>query len=379
MEGTRIYLDNAATTPVLVEVMEAMLPFYKEMFGNPSSIHKEGRQVRMAIEGARKTVAKGINASLSEVFFTSCATEANNMVIKNAIRDAGVTRIISSPTEHHCVLHTLEAAQRDFGVKVDMLKLDNKGRPSLSHLKEMLIHCADKTLVSLMHANNETGLKIDLQAISALCEEYGALLHSDTVQTIGRFPLDVQILKIHFLSGSAHKFHGPKGVGFVYINSDVSLLPYIDGGAQERNMRSGTENVAGIVGMAKALELALEGMDERKSHITSLRSYLATELKKHFPTIRVISDLEGDSLYTVLSVGFPKGGQADLLTMHLDIEGVAVSGGSACSSGADKGSHVMEAMFPDDDFNVVRFSFSHLNTKEEVDFAIGKLVKIIDN
>ena len=372
----RVYFDNAATTAVAPEVVEAMLPLFGEYFGNPSSIHTEGRKVRALIEQARKSIAEKIGASIGEIFFTSGGTEANNMALKCAVRDLEVKRIISSPVEHHCVLHTVERLELE-GVQVDYVKVDDKGRPDAEHLKQLLESNSAKTLVSLMHANNEIGTMIDLGGISALCEEYGAYFHSDTVQTVGHFPIDVNQTKISFLSAGAHKFHGPKGVGFIYINGDNIIKPYIDGGSQERNMRAGTENVSGIIGMAKALEIACVNMESYEQQIRSLRDYMAMRLREHVPDIEFNGDLEGEALYTVLSASFPASDKSDLLLLSLDIAGVSVSGGSACSSGADVGSHVISALKKDPSRKTVRFSFSHYNTKAEVDFVIEKLMEIL--
>ena len=253
----RIYFDNAATTPIAPEVVAIMTEVMTETYGNPSSVHREGRTARSLIEKARKTIANCINASIGEIFFTSGGTESSNMALKCAVRDLGVKRFISSKMEHHCVLHTLEILEQTQGIAIDFVNIDAKGIVDYAHLEDLLKQSEEKTLVSLMHANNELGSLLDLQRVSDLCQEYGAYLHSDTVQTMGHIPIDVEKTKINFLTGGAHKFHGPKGVGFIYINGETSIKPYLDGGSQERNMRGGTENIYGIIGMAKALELSL--------------------------------------------------------------------------------------------------------------------------
>ncbi|MBX2893068.1 MAG: cysteine desulfurase [Saprospiraceae bacterium] len=374
----RVYFDNAATTPISEEVISAMLPVLREQYGNPSSIHAEGRSVRAIIESARKTVAQCIGASTAEIFFTSGGTESNNMAIKCAVRDLGVRRIISSPTEHHCGLHTIETEEKTDGVEVVWLPVDERGRVDVEALEQALRESAGvKTLVSLMHANNEIGTMLDLERVSALCRQYGVLLHSDTVQTVGHFPVNVQQTPVNFLSGAAHKFHGPKGVGFIYINSESPLRPFIDGGGQERNMRGGTENVYGIVGLAKALELATAEMDERSAHIREVRNYMKERLMEAFEDIQFNGDHDGECLYTVLSASFPPSPKNELLLLSLDIAGVSASGGSACSSGAEKGSHVLEAIGADPARKSIRFSFSHYNTKEEVDFVVEKLKTIL--
>ncbi len=374
----RVYFDNAATTPISEEVIEAMLPVLRGQFGNPSSIHAEGRSVRAVVESARKTVAQAIGASTAEIFFTSGGTESNNMAIKCAVRDLGVRRIISSPTEHHCGLHAIEAEQKNDHVEVIWLPVDELGHVDMQVLEQTLQESAGiKTLVSIMHANNEIGTMNDMEKISALCREYGALYHCDTVQTIGHFPVNVQKTPLNFLAGAAHKFHGPKGVGFIYINAASPIKPFIDGGAQERNMRGGTENVYGIVGLAKALELAVNNMESRTEHIRDVRNYLKERLLESFDDIQFNGDYDGACLFTVLSVSFPPSPKNELLLLSLDIAGVSASGGSACSSGAEKGSHVLEAIGADPVRKSIRFSFSHYNTREEVDFIIEKLKTIL--
>lgn len=368
----KVFFDNAATTPLAEEVITAMVDMMHHNNGNPSSIHAEGRKARAAVEQARKQVAKLLNASIGEIFFTSGGTESNNMALKCAVRDLGVERIISSPIEHHCILHTLESLEKNTDVEVTFVNLDEKGRVEVAHLEALLKNNAKKTLVSLMHSNNEIGTMIDLDEISNMCQQYGALFHSDTVQTMGYFPIDVSKTKINFLSGSAHKFHGPKGVGFIYINGDNIIQPFIDGGAQERNMRGGTENIYGIIGLAKALEIACNNLEERRLHIQSVRDYLKEELATHFDDIQFNGDYENGH-YKVLSVSFPPSPKTEMLLFNLDIAGVCVSGGSACSSGADQGSHVIKALHGDSDRVTIRFSLSHLNTKAEVDFVIEKL------
>jgi cysteine desulfurase len=373
----RIYFDNAATTPLRLEVIEVMTALMREQFGNPSSIHAEGRRMRSILEEARKKVAGYLKASTGEIFFTSGGTESNNMAIKCAVRDLGVRRIISSPIEHHCVLHSLQAVEKQ-GVAITMLDLDERGRIDYGQLESLFKNSnGAKTMVSLMHANNEIGTLTDMVRISALCEKYGALYHSDTVQTIGKIPIDVSKTKIHFLSGGAHKFHGPKGAGFIYINNEVSLKPFIDGGSQERNMRGGTENVYGIAGLAKALELACENMAAYRAYIEDLRRYFMQQLLAHFENIRFNGDYDGLSLHTVLSVSFPLTPRSELLLLQLDIAGISASGGSACSSGTEAASHVLEGIRSDPSRRTIRFSFSHYNTKAEIDVVVEKLRAVL--
>ena len=373
----RVYFDNAATTPIDEAVIEVMQKAMRENYGNPSSIHATGRNARAAIEQARKTVASCIGASIGEVFFTSGGTESNNMALKCSVRDLGLTRIISSPIEHHCVLHSLHTLERSGKAKVQFVQLDDKGRIDLDHLRQLLKSGKDKTMVSLMHANNEIGTMINLDEVGEICAEHQALFHSDTVQTMGYYPFDVGKTNIHFLSGAAHKFYGPKGVGFVYIDGEKMVKPFLDGGAQERNMRAGTENIYGILGLAKALEMAYEELDTRKNQILKLRSYLKQELEQYFPEIQFNGAPVEESHYKVLSVSFPASPRSELLLLNLDIAGISVSGGSACSSGADAGSHVLDALQPGSDRNTIRFSFSYHNTIEEVDFLLGQLKTIL--
>lgn len=372
----RLYFDYAATTPIDPEVLEVMTDALKNNFGNPSSIYAEGRQARAAIEQARKVVAHSVGASLGDLFFTSGGTESNNMILKGAVRDLGVRHIISSPTEHHCILHSLDALQRDTDVKISQTEIDEFGRPTMESLEALLATSTEKTLVSLMHSNNETGAMIGLDVVADLCDQYGALFHSDTVQTIGYFPIDVSKTKVHFISGSAHKFYGPKFNGFVYINGDHILRPYVDGGSQERNMRAGTESIHGILGLSKALDLAVAKMSDHEKKVRHLRDLMREEIEQNFPDAMFNTPLE-NAHYKVLSVGFPDSPKSELLLFNLDIAGISVSGGSACASGVNTGSHVMRAIDPDSPFHTVRFSFSHHNTEAEVYSVIAELKKIL--
>ncbi|MCW5908916.1 MAG: cysteine desulfurase [Chitinophagales bacterium] len=375
--SVKVYLDNAATTPVSKEVLDEMLPYFAEHFGNPSSIHSYGRKAKAAIEKVRKTVAKYLNASTSEIFFTGSGTESSNTIIKCAVRDLGVKRIITSKTEHHCVLHSVEAMQRE-GVVIDFVVLDKYGKPDLNSLGDLLAAEKGTTLVSLMHANNEIGTMLNIAEVSELCKQYGAYFHSDTVQTIGYFPFDLQKVKIHFMSGSAHKFHGPKGVGFLYVNSEAMLKPYIDGGSQERNMRAGTENVPGIVGLGKALELAIEQMDANRQYLLSLKHYMINKLTNAIERVDFNGDVTDEgSNCKVLNVSLPEHEKAELMLFNLDMAGIAASGGSACTSGSEKGSHVLEAIGADPKRKAIRFSFSKYNTKEEIDHTVETLRKML--
>lgn len=373
----KVYLDNAATTCLDKQVLDEMLPYMTDHYGNPSSIHAFGRKAKSAVEKARKIVATYLQASTSEIFFTGSGTEGSNTVIKCAVRDLGVKRIISSKTEHHCVLHSVEHMATE-GTTVSYVKLDRCGRVDLDNLKTLLAGSNAKTLVSLMHSNNEVGTLLNIEQAAEICQEYNAFFHTDAVQTIGYFPFNLQQTKIHFLTGSAHKFHGPKGVGFVYIHHEAPIKPFLEGGSQERNMRAGTENVYGIVGLGKALEIADAQMDEHRTHILSLKKYMVTKLTQEIPDIDFNGDIsEGGSNYKVLNVALPPNEKAELTLFNLDIAGIAASGGSACSSGSEKGSHVLEALQADPKRKAVRFSFSKYNTIAEIDYTVDVIKRML--
>ena len=372
----RVYFDNAATTPIDPEVADLMCELLKEKFGNPSSIHSYGRESRAIIERSRKQVASFLNVSPSEIFFTGGGTEADNMAIKCSVRDLGIERIISSPIEHHAVLYTVEELEREKKVQLDLLKINSKGYVDMDHLRELLGASTKKTLVSLMHANNEIGNMISLEEVGELCAEYGALFHSDTVQTMSHYRMDFSKLKVHFATSSAHKFHGPKGIGFLYINKDIAIKPMILGGSQERNMRAGTENVYGIAALAKAMEIAYRDMEEHQKHVQGIKSYMIQKLEELFPEIEFNGDPKGNSLYTVLNVSFPSSEMNEMFLYNLDIEGVAASGGSACSSGSNVGSHVLNSLGKTSEGPAIRFSFSRNNTKEDVDYAVSVLKEL---
>ncbi len=377
LKPSRIYLDYAATTPIHPEVWKVMGEVALNVSGNPSSIHAEGRLARTVIEESRKTICKSLNASLSELFFTSCGTESNNTILIGAVRDLGVTRIISSPLEHHCILHALDHIARHHPVEVVYLPVQPTGQPDLEVLAEELKRSeGTKTLVSLMQVNNEIGTTIDLQEYGQLCHDHGALFHSDTVQAVGYTRYDLDRMPIDFMAGSAHKFYGPKGVGFMYIRNDHTLQPLLYGGSQERNMRSGTENIAGIAAMAKALEMACDTLDERSSHMMARRSQLLEGLKKVIPGLTVNGPPMESCSPKILSVNVPEGPRTDLLLMNLDIAGVSASGGSACSSGVESASHVLRHLPVRDGDKTVRFSFSPQTTAEEIDRVIDIMASL---
>ena len=372
----KIYLDNAATTAMKREVIEAMTDAQLNYYGNPSSVHSFGRKARSLIEEARKKIAQRLHASIGEIIFTSGGTESNNTALKCSVRDLGVKRIISSPIEHHCVLHTCERLAKE-GVQVDYVEVDQLGRPNYDHLKSLVSEQASgKTLVSLMHANNEVGTLLDLEKVASICEEHGAMFHSDTVQSVGYIPIDLSQTKISFISGSAHKFHGPKGVGFLYVNANNIIQPFIDGGSQERNVRAGTENLAGIIGLAKAFDETFIDRNKKVDQIRGIKEKMKQELSATFDCCSFHGDTSDQSVPTILNVSFdhPKG---EMLLMYLDIEGIAASGGSACSSGATKGSHVISHIDPDSRATSIRFSFSDRTTTEEIEQTISVLKKIL--
>jgi cysteine desulfurase len=373
----RVYLDNAATTPLDPEVFEAMQPYMLNFWGNPSSIHSHGREARSAIEKARRKVAELLNAAPAEIFFTSGGTEADNMALRCSIESSKTKHVISSPIEHHAVLHTLEHLHKSGQIQLHLLEVDAKGHPDLEQLKRLLQQYPG-SLVSLMHGNNEVGTLLDLEQVSGLCQEYKVIFHSDTVQTMGHYVHDLNTLKLHHLVGSAHKFHGPKGTGFLYINAEHKVQPLLLGGSQERNMRGGTENVYGIIGLAKALEIAYRDMQAHQQYIQGLKHYMIEQLQQTIPGLSFNGDSANvaGSLYTVLNVSLPPTDDNDMLLFSLDISGISASGGSACSSGSSISSHVLHALRCDPSRGAVRFSFSKYNTREEIKYTVEKLAEL---
>ena len=373
----RVYLDNAATTPIDPEVFEAMKPYLMEDFGNPSSTHAHGRKVRAAIESARKKVAELINCTPGEIIFTSGGTEADNALIRSGIQTNSLKHAISTPIEHHAVTHTLELLEKQGVIQLHYVQFDEKGHVDLHHLEKLLREFPG-SLVSLMHANNEIGNLLDIQRVGELSEQYKAFFHSDTVQTMGHYRHDMKTLRICGMTAAAHKFHGPKGVGFMYIRKDRKIAQFIHGGAQERNMRGGTENTYGIIGLAKAFEIAYRDMAEHEAYIKSLKSRMIEKLRENIPGITFHGDSANldKSLYTVLNVSLPESEENEMVLFNLDIQGISASGGSACSSGASTGSHVLGALYPESKRGAVRFSFSKYNTPEEIDFVVDKLAEV---
>lgn len=374
---SRIYLDNAATTPLEPAVLEAMMPYLTTHFGNPSSIHSFGRETRIAIEKSRKEVAALLNARPGEIFFTSCGTESTNTILHGCVRDLECKHIITSPIEHHATLYTAQRLASQGLCTLSYVNLTQDGHIDYIDLENQLKDSNVKTLVTLMHANNEIGNITDINYVGELCKKYHALFHSDTVQTMAHYPLDLEKLPVDFLSGSAHKFHGPKGSGVLFVRSGIELKPYIVGGAQERNMRSGTENIANIVGFAKAMELAMLHQPEDSIYIQSLKNALKEQLIAKVPEIKFHGDVSEKSLYTVLNACFPLNNKTEMLSINLDVAGIAVSGGSACSSGAQGGSHVIKHVYPHASAVPIRFSFSKHNTFDEIELTVNKICEFL--
>ena len=372
-----IYLDNAATTPLDPEVFEAMKPFLLEDFGNPSSTHAHGRRVRAAIESARKKVAELLNCTPGEILFTSGGTEADNAILTGAVHTYGIRNVITSTIEHHAVMHTLEHLQKNGAVDLHFVDLDERGHVDLKHL-ESLLRQHGNALISLMHANNEIGNVLDIQRVGELADEYKAWFHSDTVQSVGHYRHDLKKIRLHGMTAAAHKFHGPKGSGFKFLRKDKKIIPFMYGGSQERNMRGGTENVYGIIGQAKALEIAYRDMEGHTRYIKGLKRRMIEKLKDAIPGVSFHGDSENveRSLYTVLNVSLPEADENNMLLFNLDLQGISASGGSACSSGATQGSHVLAALYPGSKRGAVRFSFSKYNKPEEIDFVVNKLAEL---
>lgn len=373
-----IYLDNAATTPLDPEVFEAMKPFLMQDFGNPSSTHSHGRKVRAAIESSRKKVAELLNCTPGEIIFTSGGTEADNTLITSTVQTYNIKHVISSPIEHHAVLHTIENLEKAGMVQSHKVLLDTNGHVDMEHLTKLLVQYPG-ALVSLMHANNELGNLLDLKAVGLLCKDHNAFFHSDTVQTIGHYRHNMKDLIVCGMTAAAHKFHGPKGIGFMYIRKDKKINPLVHGGAQERNMRGGTENVYGIVGLVKALEIAYRDMEAHEKYIAGLKSRMIEKLKAEIPGVSFHGDSANlqKSLYTVLNVSLPESDDNEMILFNLDLQGISASGGSACSSGATTGSHVLGTLYPGSKRGAVRFSFSKYNTPEEIDAVVEKLAELV--
>lgn len=371
-----IYFDNAASTPLHPEVIEVMTKVMQQAYGNPSSIHSFGRETKSIIEMARKTISSEFKCLPNEIIFTSGGTEANNLVLRSAVHNLGVKRIITQPIEHKSILETVLDLSKRYHVVLEMLPVDAKGNIDLHVLEERLRNQNQKTLVSLIHGNNEIANLLDLEKVTRLCHEYKALFHSDTVQTVGHYSFNLEELPIDFLVGSAHKIHGPKGTGFVFVRKTLGLRSISTGGKQERLMRAGTENVYGIAGLKKAFELAYQNLDENRKKITELKQYAIQQFKSHVENCIFLGESENveNSLYTVLNVGLKN--QSDWLAFELDLKGIAISQGSACESGATQKSHVVQSILDSEEqalYTNLRISFSIYNTKEEIDTLIKSI------
>jgi len=377
-----VYFDNAATTPMRKEVIQSISTVMEACFGNPSSTHAFGRSAKTHIETARKGIARLLNAAPQEIIFTSGGTESDNMILNCAVKDLGVTTLISSPIEHHAVLHALEALKKMHQVKIAYVNIDDSGSVDLNHLETLLQEDDSKKLVSLMHVNNEIGNILSLQQVGSLCHAHGAFFHTDAVQGVGHYTFDMGQLPIDFLSSAAHKYHGPKGIGFSFVRKNTRLEPFIHGGAQERGLRAGTESVHNIVGMYKALELAYGNLEEERFQVLELKKYFKSSLLEVFPSAH-FNGLSGDdqsSTYTLVNVALPIAKEkVSLLDFHLDLKGVACSKGSACQSGSSSGSHVLNAIQSEtlQNWPSLRFSFSVFNTREEVDYVIATLKEFV--
>ncbi|MDT0644784.1 cysteine desulfurase family protein [Zunongwangia sp. F363] len=380
----KVYLDSAATTQMREEVIVRMSSVMRENYGNPSSTHSYGRSSKSLIEQARKTVASYLNVQASEIVFTSGGTEADNLVLNSAVRDLGVKRIVTSRIEHHAVLHTVEQLQKNYNIQVDYVKLDENGAIVLEDLERLLSSSEGKTLVSLMHVNNEIGNKIDLKHVAEICKNHAALFHSDTVQSVGHYELDFKEIPVDFTAASAHKFHGPKGVGFAFIRKNSGLKPLIFGGEQERGHRAGTESVHNIVGLEESLKLSYKNLQQEKDYVSGLKSYFINSLQEKIPGVKFNGNCAEPekSTYTLINVCLPVSAEkALMLLFQLDLKGISCSKGSACQSGSDKGSHVLSAFLSEEDLAKpsIRFSLSVFNTKEEIDYVVAALKEFIES
>ncbi len=372
-----VYLDNAATTPMLPEVVSVMQESMLANFGNPSSTHQYGRKAKAAVETARKNIAKHFNVSAGEIIFTAGGTEADNLILQNAVLHLGVKRIITSKLEHHAVLNTIQFLEKKHKITVDYVRVNENGAVVLDSLGEALKKSNEKTLVSLMYVNNEIGNILPIEEVANMCKEHHAYFHSDTVQAIGHYPIDLQKTQVDFIAASAHKFHGPKGVGFAYVKKGIAIQPMFFGGEQEKGARSSTENVHAIIGMEKALQIAFENLIVDETYIKELKNYFVQKVKELVPNAEINGEPADETSYTIVNVRFPV--QDKMLLFNLDLSGVAVSGGSACQSGSNKGSHVLSAFLNAEEVHKasVRFSFSKLNTIEEVNYVLMQLKRVL--
>ncbi len=378
----RIYLDNAATTPLMDEVVDVMVEVMKNHYGNPSSTHSLGQEAKAILEGTRRKIATELKVTPAEIIFTSCGTEANNLIIKSAVEELGIERIITSKLEHKCVAESVNNLRESKNIETVYLNVNEKGDVDLIQLEQLLSNSSQKTLVTLMHANNEIGNLLDIEKVALMCKEYGAFFHSDTVQTVAHIPLDFSKIPLDFASCSAHKFHGPKGAGFAFIRKSTHIKAQIHGGGQERSLRSGTENVVGVAGMGKAFDISIENMEQYASHIQSIKEYTIEKLKAHVPGVifngRCVE--KDKSLYTLINISIPT--QNPMVGLMLDMKGIALSQGSACSSGAAKPSSVLSSIQSEEvqqTTSPLRISFSHFTTFEEIDYLVNSIKEILQS
>ena len=373
----KIYLDNAATTALRPEVVAEMISVLQNDYGNPSSSHGFGRSAKSKLELARKTIAQLLNVTAQEIIFTSGATEANNWILQNAVTNLKVKRIITSKIEHHAVLHAVEFLQKEYNIQIDFVKIKSDGSIDINHLMELLSEDIP-TLVSLMHVNNEIGTVLDIEEIAKICKQHSVYFHSDTVQSVGKMELDFQKIPVDFMVASAHKFHGPKGIGFAFIRKGTAVNSIFHGGEQEKGIRPGTEALHNIVGMAKALQLSFEHLAADRNHIQDLKKYTVEQFQKYLPNVSFNGNVDS-TLYTILNVRLPLDpSKSAMLLFSLDMKGIAVSRGSACQSGSAKGSHVLAEFLNDDEMAKpsIRVSFSHLTTKKEIDTLVEALTTV---
>lgn len=378
----KVYLDNASTTRIRPEVITHMTEVMAQEFGNPSSTHSFGRSAKVILETSRKTIASVIGAKSSEILFTSCGTESNNWVLRSAVKDFGVKRIITSKIEHHAVLYTVLALQNEYNISVEYVPLEKNGAVNYQELENILAEeVPGKTLVSLMHVNNEIGTILDLEKVGTLCQNYNALFHSDTVQSVGKMEINLAELPVDFITASAHKFHGPKGVGFLFVKKNHVLQPLLFGGEQEKGWRAGTEAVHQVAGMAKALEISYQKLAEERNHIQNLKNYLREQLLEAFPEVifngeQFDGSFSNETFYNLINVMLPfSTDKTSMILFALDMKGIAVSRGSACQSGSVRPSHVLAEILNTEAIQKpsLRISLSHYNTKEEIDYLIEML------
>ncbi|RZP07358.1 MAG: cysteine desulfurase [Flavobacteriales bacterium] len=380
----KIYFDNAATTQIDSAVVDRIQNIMLNNYGNPNSTHSYGRSARTLIEKARKTVSTQFKASPSEIYFTSCGTESDNMVLISAVRDLRVKRIITSKIEHKAVLNVVKYLTETESIEIKYVDVLNNGLIDYNHLEILLKESSHKTLVSLMHINNEIGSKLDLIRVGKMCEDNNALFHSDTVQSIGKYDFDLSKLNIDFIVGSAHKFHGPKGIGFVYINKNLKLNPFVIGGNQERGMRAGTESVHNICGLETAFIESYQNIITNNKHIQNLKTEFINQIKKLIPSIKFNGSCENNLLSSpsIINVCLPISKEKSvLLEFNLDMKGIACSRGSACQSGSQSGSHVLNSILSKEDLDKpsLRFSFSKYNSSEEVVRVVSVLKDFVES